>query len=163
MEIDNEEEEEPSIEDIKQVVNSKRNNTSKKYSKEDRLKNLELAREKRKNMNLMKKVPAPIPASIPAPIPAPIVAPIPAPLTENDLINELKNMFLRQNEILEKIKIEPKTRVKKEPKKKQTIRSLDLTLTDKEINNIITTNINNDKKIIEDPKLKMFLDAFNRL
>ena len=121
MEFDNEEEEEPSIEDIKQVVNSKRNNTSKKYSKEDRLKNLELAREKRKNMNLMKKVsPAPIPASIPAPIVAPIVAPIPAPIPENDLINELKNMFLRQNEILEKIKIEPKTRVKKEPKKKQT-------------------------------------------
>ncbi len=77
-------------------------------------------------------------------------------------------MILKQNEILEKIKPEPKKRVKKEPKKKQEIRSLDLTITDKEINNIIdtniTTNTNNDKKNnIEDPKLKMFLDAFKRV
>ena len=39
------------------------------------------------------------------------------PLFENDLINELKNMILKQNEILEKINLEPKKRVKKEPKR----------------------------------------------
>jgi hypothetical protein len=91
----NEEEEELNIEDIKKIVNSKRNNTPKKYSKEDRLKNLELAREKRKSISLMKKT---IPASIPYPIPTSIPAQIPAPITpiENDLINELKNMILKQ-------------------------------------------------------------------
>jgi hypothetical protein len=123
MEFDNEgEEEELNIDDIKKIVNSKRNNTPKKYSKEDELKNLELAREKRKSISLNKTtMPLPIPTSIPAPIPAPIPTsisasipdlipasiptPIPAPIfsIENNLINGLRNMILKQNKILEKI------------------------------------------------------------
>ena len=84
-------------------------------------------------------------------------------------MNEIKNMILKQNEILEKINLEPKKRVKKETKKKPENRLLDLTISDKEIKNIIDANSNannnniNDKKIIDDPKLKMFLDAFKRV
>ena len=80
-------------------------------------------------------------------------------------------MILKQNEILEKLNIEPKKKIKKEPKKKIEIKTLDLTISDKEIKNIIDANNNNsnnsnninDKKNIEDPKLKMFLEAFKRL
>ena len=161
------------------MVDSKR---TKKYSKEDRLKNLELARERKKYLKELKKEPEPIPASKPAPIPAPtpapiqapipasIPAPIPAPIQapDNDLINEFKKMILKQNEILENIMIEPKKKNKKEVKKTVEKRTLDLTITDKEINNIINisdkdTNNNKKKEDIQDPKLKMFLDAFKRI
>jgi hypothetical protein len=76
-------------------------------------------------------------------------------------------MILKQNEILEKLNIEPKKKIKKEPKKKIENKTLDLTISDKEIKNIIDANNNNsnninDKKNIEDPKLKMFLEAFKR-
>ena len=170
---DKKEQSKPTIDEIKKIVDDKRNNKPQKYSNEQRLKNLELAREKRKIKNQNKKIieePIQIYTPIPAQIPAPIPAPIPAQILENNLINELKNMILRQNEILEKLNIEPKKKIKKEPKKKIENKTLDLTISDKEIKNIIDANNNsnnsnnsNNKKIIEDPKLKMFLDAFNRL
>jgi hypothetical protein len=48
------------------------------------------------------------------------------------------------------------------------MKSLDLTITDNEIKNIIENNNNSNnsnisKKKKEDPKLKMFLDAFKRV
>ena len=187
--IDDKKESKPTIEEIKKIVDDKRNNKPQKYSNEQRLKNLELAREKRKIKNQNKKIieepiptpaPAPIPAPIPSPIPLKIPIQIPAPIPaqihassfENNLMIELKNMILKQNEILEKLNIEPKKKIKKEPKKKIENKTLDLTISDNEIKNIIdaknnnnnSNNINNinDKKNIEDPKLKMFLDAFKR-
>lgn len=179
--IDDKKESKPTIEEIKKIVDDKRNNKPNKCSNEQRLKNLELAREKRKIKNQNKKIieepiPAPIPVKIPIQKPAPIPAPIPVQISEssfeNNLMNELKNMLLKQNEILEKLNIEPKKKIKKEPKKKIEIKTLDLTISDKEIKNIIDANNNsnnsnninniNDKKNIEDPKLKMFLDAFKR-
>lgn len=186
---DKKEQSKPTIDEIKKIVDDKRNNKPQKYSNEQRLKNLELAREKRKIKNQNKKIieepvqisapiPAPIPLKIPIQKPAPIPAPIPSQISEssfeNNLIIELKNMILKQNEILEKLNIEPKKKIKKEPKKKIENKTLDLTISDKEIKNIIDANNNNnnnsnninninDKKNIEDPKLKMFLDAFKRL
>ena len=166
----------PTLDEIKKIVDNKRKNKPNKDLTEQRLKNLELAREKRKIMNQNKKTNAPIPVPIPAPIPAPIPVPIPAPIpesfqsVENNLINELKNMILKQNEILEKLNIEPKKKIKKEPKKKIENKTLDLTISDKEIKNIIDANNNsnninnniNDKKNIEDPKLKVFLEALKK-
>ena len=148
MDFDNKEEEEPTIEDIKKIVDSKRvKNSNQNYSKEQKLKNLELAREKKRYLNEIKKNQI-TPAPIQQPIPAPTPAPIPTPTTDNNLIIELKNMILKQNEMLENIKIEPKKKIKKEPKKKQVIRSLDLTITDKEINNIIIIKKKKKLKIL---------------
>jgi hypothetical protein len=48
MDFDNKEEEEPTIDEIKKMVDSKRvKNNSQNYSTEQKLKNLELAREKK--------------------------------------------------------------------------------------------------------------------
>jgi hypothetical protein len=158
----------PTLDEIKKIVDNKRKNKPNKDLTEQRLKNLELAREKRKIMNQNKKTNAPIPAPIPESIPAPIPESIQS--VENNLINELKNMILKQNEILEKLNIEPKKKIKKETKKKIENKTLDLTISDKEIKNIIDANNNsnninnniNDKKNIEDPKLKVFLEALKK-
>ena len=50
MDIEETDNNSPTIEDVKKIVDSKRikRSTSKTYTKEDRIKNLELAREKRK-------------------------------------------------------------------------------------------------------------------
>ncbi len=108
----------PTIEEIKKIVDNKRNNKTKKYSNEDRLKNLELAREKRKIKNQNKNIieepmPVQMPVQMPAPIPVQMPVQMPAQSFENNLINELKNMILKQSEILEKLNIEPKKKIKK--------------------------------------------------
>ena len=50
MDIEETDNNSPTIEDVKKIVDSKRikRSSSKTYTKEDRIKNLELAREKRK-------------------------------------------------------------------------------------------------------------------
>ena len=91
--------------------------------------------------------------------------------TFNNEINELKQLIITQNEILEKLKIDtrPKTIRKPKQENQKKMKSLDLTITDNDIKNIIENNNNSNnsnisnKKIIEDPKLKMFLDAFKRV
>jgi len=96
--------------------------------------------------------------------------------TFNNEINELKQLIITQNEILEKLKIDarPKTIRKPKPENQKKMKSLDLTITDDDIKNIIENNSNsnsnsntntnntNNKKTIEpkiDEKLKSFLDA----
>ena len=77
----------------------------------------------------------------------------------NKIADELKNIFLKQNQILDKFKQEQLPKIKKERKPKNKIekRVLDLTINDDEVNDIINNTNNNNN---EDPKLKMFLDAF---
>ena len=128
-------ENEPSIEDIKKIVDGKRlkdkkpRTPSKTYKKEDRIKNLQLAREKKKN-NETKKLIEPI-----EPISKPHVKLDlqPTKYTNEDksmeilnsyksiikdefnndiILNELKNLVNTQNEILEKLKTKPKRNIR---------------------------------------------------
>ena len=181
---DLQEQNKPSLEDIKKIVDSKRlkgtkaRSPSKTYTKEDRIKNLEIAREKKKNE--IKSIPTPEPKQEqiqPKKISenksvenlntsTPIIN-----HTFNNEINELKQLIITQNEILEKLKIDtrPKTIRKPKQENQKKMKSLDLTITDNDIKNIIENNNNSNnsnisnKKNIEDPKLKMFLDAFKRV
>ena len=181
---DLQEQNKPSLEEIKKIVDSKRSKgskartPSKSYTKEDRIKNLQLAREKKRNTEIK-------PIQIPEPKQEQIQ---PKKISENKLvenlntsapiinhtfnneINELKQLIITQNEILEKLKIDarPKTIRKPKPENQKKMKSLDLTITDDDIKNIIENNTNNtntnntNKKTIEpkiDEKLKSFLDA----
>ncbi len=90
--------------------------------------------------------------------------------TFNNELNKLKQLIITQNEILEKLKIDTKPKRTRTPKidNQKHLKSLDLTITDDDIKNIIENNNNsnnsntNNKKTIEpkiDEKLKSFLDA----
>jgi len=182
---ESQEQNKPSLEEIKKIVDNKRlkssktRTPSKTYTKEDRIKNLELARE-RKKITIIK------PVAIPEPKPEPIQPkkiyedkPVEnlntsAPIidhTFNNELNELKQLIITQNEILEKLKLDPKPKRTRTPKidNQKHLKTLDLTITDNDIKNIIENNNNGNsnnttsKKNIEDPKLKMFLDAFKRI
>jgi hypothetical protein len=186
---DLQEQNKPSLEEIKKIVDSKRSKgskartPSKSYTKEDRIKNLQLAREKKRNTEIK---PIPIPEPKQEPIKSKTISEnklvenlnTSAPIinhTFNNEINELKQLIITQNEILEKLKIDtrPKTIRKPKPENQKKMKSLDLTITDDDIKNIIennsntnnnnnTNNITNNKKTIEpkiDDKLKSFLDA----
>jgi hypothetical protein len=169
-----EEQKKPSLEDIKKIVDSKRlkaRTPSKTYTKEDRIKNLELARERKKT------------EIKPIPIPEPKQEPIqPKKISENKLvenlntsvpinnhifnneINELKQLIITQNEILNNLKIKP-VRKPKTIKKQVERKTLDLTITDNEIKTIIDNNNNNNKNKTEtnvDEKLQAFINAFKR-
>jgi flagellar biosynthesis chaperone FliJ len=178
------EQKKPSLEDIKKIVDSKRlkgtkpRTPSKTYTKEDRIKNLEIAREKKKNEIKPISIPEPKQEQIqPKKISvnksvenlntsSPIIN-----HTFNNEINELKQLIISQNEILEKLKkeVRPKTIRKPKTENQKHMKTLDLTITDNDIKNIIENNSNSNnsnisnKKIIEDPKLKMFLDALKRV
>ena len=174
-------ENEPSIEDVKKIVDGKRlkdkkpRTPSKTYTKEDRIKNLQLAREKKKSIEPKKTI---------EPIVKPLVKLDPQPTKyisedilmeksnsskstiketyNNDIIiNELKNLVMTQNEILEKLKTKPKRNIKV-IKPKIENKTLDLTITDDEIKRLIETKEPKNKatsKPNEDMKLKAFLDA----
>ena len=99
--------------------------------------------------------------------------------TDNDVLNQLKELILNQNEILNNLKSKPirKQRVKKPVVERKT---LDLTITDNDIKNIIDNNNNKNNNNIKnndnknndniknndnkpnDPKLQAFLDAFKK-
>ena len=128
----------PTLEEIKKIVDNKRNNISKKYSKEDRIKNLELARERKKQIEPVKK--------------QQIIQPEPIQDTkleinnnknnDNDIIKELKNIIAVQNEYLEKFKIEPKKlKQPRQKKPKEQIRTLDISISDAEIKKIIENTL----------------------
>jgi hypothetical protein len=171
--MDKEEEiqiQEPTFEEIKAIVDRKRPQKSK-YSNEERLKNLEVAREKRKQQQQQQKLTK-----------SPTVVAnleklntvekpkeeIPV-LDNNILLDEIRKLNIIQNQILEtmnKPKPKPK-RIRKAPVKTNT---LDLTITDNEIKNIIE-----EKNIIQEPtkerksnmgiqeaKVKALLDALTK-
>jgi hypothetical protein len=91
--------------------------------------------------------------------------------SDNDILNQLKELLLNQNEILNNLNIKKtrKPRVKKPVVERKT---LDLTITDTDIKNIIENN-NNDKnnnnidnknktETNTDEKLQAFLNAFKK-
>ena len=126
---DIQEQNKPSLEEIKKIVDSKRSKgskaraPSKSYTKEDRIKNLEIAREKKKNETKSIPIPEPKQEQIqPKKISenksvenlntsAPIIN-----HTFNNEINELKQLIMTQNEILEKLKIDTRPKTIRKPK-----------------------------------------------
>ena len=133
----------PTLEQIKKIVDSKRQKItkarapSKTYTKEDRIKNLELARERKKTIEPKQKKKDTNQSQTE---PKPDILPTIDNNTFNNeaIINELKFLAITQNEILEKLKTETKPKKQRKPKigKKDT-KTLDLTITDDEIKNII--------------------------
>ena len=180
-------ENEPSIEEIKKIVDGKRlkdkkpRTPSKTYTKEDRIKNLQLAREKKKNTEPKKPIEPIEPISKPhvkldlqptkyinedksTEISNSYKSIIKDDFNNDIILNELKNLVNTQNEILEKLKTKPKRNIRP-VKPKIDNKTLDLTITDDEIKKIIETkepNIKANTKQTEDLKLKAFLDAFTK-
>ena len=171
---------EPSLEEIKKIVDSKRlkniksRTQSKTYTKEDRIRNLEIAREKRKNIISKTSIqPKTITStenksnSKQINYKPDIITPPSSSIMNNDIIiNELKNLVMTQNEILEKLKKDIKPKKERKPKKeKKDTKTLDLTITDDEIKNIIEkkeiveTKPLQQKQEEQSTKLKAFLDV----
>jgi hypothetical protein len=71
-------------------------------------------------------------------------------------INFLKEMLKNQNEFIQET-LKPKPRQKPRPKPKKIINTLDLTITDNEINKIINDEKEQEPK--QDEKMKAFLDG----
>jgi hypothetical protein len=103
----------------------------------------------------------------------PIIEPQPKNKSEenlnNDILNQLKELILNQNQILNNLNVKParKPREKKPVVEKKT---LDLTITDTDIKNIMdNNNIHNNKnenhiknEQVIDAKLQAFLQAFKK-
>jgi hypothetical protein len=176
---------EPSFDDIKKLADSKRPYKCKTYTKEDRIKNLELARQKRKYKPLKTKTEPKTETELDIEPESPIVImkhykkkPEPIKRTDSydvlfDNITNLKDLIINQQEKIDTI-IKKNTKKPRVKKVKEPVKSLDLTITHTEIKNIIE---NNDKdKILEaidkgraydiknntDVKLKAFLDAMTK-
>ena len=167
----------PTIEEVKKIVDSRRQKDkikrlpSKTYTKEDRIKNLEIARETKRN-TIKNPKPEPEPELEPEPKSKPKSKPEPEPelkpINYNDMINDFKNIL---NENIEVIlnKINTKKKREQKPRKPKTeTRTLDLSITDDEIKNIISNNSITDmekpktKYENTDAKLKAFLDALTK-
>lgn len=173
--------EEKSIEEIKEIVDSKR---PRKYTKEDRVKNLQIAREKKqmKKQQLKESVIEPVIVET-EPEPAKVIKTVKAKLdkehktikpvksidNENDKladiyndIQNIKDLITEQSQKFESIVIKPKPKPKKEKKIKIENKTLNLSITDKEIDNIINDNKDNKNNKINDKKLEDFLKAFQK-
>ena len=169
-----EDKQQPTLEQIKKIVDSKRQRSSKArapsktYTKEDRIKNLELARERKKNIEPKQKKKETNQSQTE---PKQDLLPTMDNNTSNNeaIINELKFLAITQNEILEKLKTETKPKKQRKPKteKPKNIKTLDLTITDDEIKNIIEKQeIGGTKQSLpkqeqqeQNLKLKAFLDV----
>lgn len=77
-------------------------------------------------------------------------------------LNNIKELIDKQRDFLtESVKIKPKKT--KPVKEKKVIKTLDLTVDDKEINDILNISVNNVKAVeAVDPKLQEFLEAFKK-
>lgn len=188
MDIEETDNNSPTIEDVKKIVDSKRNkrSSSKTYSREDRIKNLELAREKRKQQAIIsKKAKEEVLEDddsgddvIEKEPDRPKVSNKKTTIikhksqhnnldTLSDLyetINNIKDLISSQSKVIEDA-IKPKPKEKKQRKPKEQIRTLDISISDAEIKKIIenkeNTNIKKNNEI-EDVKLKSFLDALTK-
>jgi len=164
----------PTLEQIKKIVDSKRQKItkarapSKTYTKEDRIKNLELARERKKTIEPKQKKKDTNQSQTE---PKPDISPTIDNNTFNNeaIINELKFLAITQNEILEKLKTETKPKKQRKPKieKSKNTKTLDLTITDDEIKNIIEKqeiggtkqSLQKQEQQEQNLKLKAFLDV----
>ena len=165
---------EKSIEEIKEIVDSKR---PRKYTKEEKIKNLQKAREKKqlKKQELKEAVIEPIIEPEPKPVKvikqkeAKTIKPVKS--IDNDIdkladiyndIKNIKELITEQSYKFESIIIKPKPKPKKEKKIKIENKTLNLDITDKEIDNIINDNKDNKNNKIVDAKLQEFLKAFQK-
>ena len=167
----------PTLEEIKKIVDSKRikRSPSKTYTKEDRIKNLEKARDKKKNtiinetQNKLIVKPQLKPESNISTKPIitkvdDIEMPSKSNIGNENIINELQKLILTQNEILEKLNTKPSQQKKpREAKPKLERKVLDLTINDNEIKNIIENKDVKPKTQPDiNPILKAFLDALQK-
>jgi hypothetical protein len=105
----------------------------------------------------------PEPKYIPEPelIPEPKYIPEPDNNNKNNDFTILQENIMNIKQLLEEvIKSKPKPKPKPNPALKRVNNTLDLTVNDKEINDIINTKTAQDKK--QDEKLKAFLDALTK-
>ena len=164
-EIEEETNTQPTIEDVKRIVDSKRikRSPSKTYTKEDRIKNLELAREKKRNtknkITITEQKQEPIKSIKINENKLVENLNTSTPVINNDLFNEIKELILNQNQILSNINIKPKPKPKPKAKPKDKCKTLNLVVSDTELEQIINPPPNT-KPI--DPKLQAFLDAFKK-
>lgn len=176
-----EEEQKPTIEEIKQIVDAKRKTKKHIDFKQPNEKVIipepkQIVRKQKKPKAVKEPIQEPIQELIQEPIKEPLIEFIQEPIKEskpesvksfsNDIkLRELQDdIYGLTNLVLEMMK--PKNKIAKpkpKPKPKKIVKTLDLTITDKEIDAIV-----NDKPIEKkvnikgssnDEKLKAFLDA----
>jgi hypothetical protein len=144
-------EEEPTTEEVKKIVDKKRAQ-SKTYTKEERIKNLQIAREKKKNNIKLEEKPQSKQVNIkPVAVPLESTNASKTSINFDEIINEIKNLNKKTDEIFNKLN----KRKPREKKPKMETKTLDLMINDKEIENINT-------KVEEDEKLKLFLNALTK-
>lgn len=178
--IEEDRENQPTIEEVKKIVDSRRQqeklkrSPSKTYTREDRIKNLEIAREIKKKSNTKTNETQNKLSSKPESNTdiKPIITKVDDTKislkpsnNDNDIINELEKLFKNQNEYIEKIindsKKKPAIKRNHSKKVKEPKKTLDFTITDNDIKNIID-NKNNEVSPIKDNKLQAFLEALKK-
>ena len=161
-----EEEYQPTIEEVKHIVDTKRKTKKQVEIKElPELKSL-IRKEKKPKARAIKQV-------IEEPIEEPIKEPIKELINDDTKLRELQDdVYNLTNLIIDMMKSKPKIKPKTKPKPRPVTKTLDLTISDKEIVNIINDNNDNDNKnkptekpvkgSSNDDKLKAFLDAMTK-
>ena len=180
------------IEEVKKIANEKRKKTISADLAQKRLENLAKGREVRKQKlaegkNGVDAKPAfvkePEPVSAPEPAPIPVLVSTPSALqrkpkskpSQNSIVMvEDKSSFNKLEESINKLKEdiikavnEKPKKIKKPPKERVVNKSLDLTISDAEISNIIDNKkeIKNEMKDYKnkgDEKLQSFLKALQK-
>jgi hypothetical protein len=170
------------IEEVKKIANEKRKKTNNADLAQKRLENLAKGREIRKQKLMEAKVPVPVPEPIstpvPVPVPEPISTPVPEPIQRkpkqikrqnsiednNISYNILKETIINlKDEIINAVKPKPKPKKIKTPKERVVNKTLDLTISDAEISNIINPNKKKENELNKgDEKLASFLKALQK-
>lgn len=180
------------IEEVKKIANEKRKKTISAELAQKRLENLAKGREVRKQKLAEGKnggdakpvfVKEPEPASAPEPVVVPVPVSIPSapqrkpkskPNQNSIVMVEDKSSFNKLEESINKLKEdiikavnEKPKKIKKPPKERVVNKTLDLTITDEEISNIIDKKkeIKNEMKDYKnkgDEKLQSFLKALQK-
>jgi hypothetical protein len=140
--------------EIKKIID---NNRPKKYTKEDRIKNLQLAREKKIKKNEPNEINN-----------------VKDTNTNDTIKKDIELLLKNQNELIENISIINNKLLKKriskpKSKPKQIKKTLDLTIDDAEINNIINDTDKETKNDIKDTtnnninsKLEYFINSLKK-
>ena len=135
--------------EIKKIID---NNRPKKYTKEDRIKNLQLAREKKIKKNEPNEINN-----------------VKDTNTNDTIKKDIELLLKNQNELIENISIINNKLLKKriskpKPKPKKVVKTLDLTIDDAEINNIINDTNKETKNDIKDinSKLEYFINSLKK-
>ena len=135
--------------EIKKIID---NNRPKKYTKEDRIKNLQLAREKKIKKNEPNEINN-----------------VKDTNTNDTIKKDIELLLKNQNELIENISIInnklSKNRISKpKSKPKKVVKTLDLTIDDAEINNIINDTDKETKNDIKDinSKLEYFINSLKK-